>query len=552
MNNFRSLLLVGALLSSLSVIGQEENRYFAYFKHKGGDGYPYSLTSPLKFLTQRALDRRNKQTINLDSSDLPVNQDYVNALRAEGAKVFFVSKWLNGALFQASSLLETEIRQLSFVDSLRLLARGTRLLSEQEEPSDPLFFKDPKNIFGSTDMQLTMLGADLMLADSINGAGIRIAVLDNGFTGVNQYSPFRCLWEKNQIIATRDFVENSGNVFQFGSHGTSVFSIIGAFFETDSTRFQGIAPGAEFILCITEDDQGENTIEEYNWLLGAEYADSLGVDIINSSLGYRTFDLVEQNYAFSDLDGKTAVISSGAQLAARKGIVVVTSAGNTGRRSYPGNLINHPSDADSVLTVGSVDVDFTRSEFSSVGPTTDGRIKPDVSAFGNGTAIVEGNGDIMLGGGTSFSSPLIAGFAAGIWQSNPDWTSHQVIASIRNSGHKVLSPDSLVGYGVPNYSYAVNGLPKTLDIQDIFEDKVTIYPNPFSGNTLYLQINGAVKGGLMARMLDPNGKEVYNKYFPPEQVSDNMELVLDQINEGVYYLFLQSKATKKVVKLINF
>lgn len=542
---------------SFIAVAQEEaeisqvNRYFVYFTDKAGENYPYSISSPEAFLTQRAIDRRTKQSIQVNESDLPVSPSYVQGLRDAEIDVFFTSKWLNGALVNADTSLLNSVASLSFVDSIAWVADTTRLSYEQDIPDDPTSFSEPGSVGGDSDIQLMMLGADHMHADDIKGQGMLIAVLDNGFNGVNRHSPFQHLWENNQIIATKDFVQNSGNVFQFGDHGTSVFSIIGSKYESPEGNLYGIAYEADFILCITEDNQAENTIEEYNWILGAEFADSLGADVINCSLGYRSFDIEDHDYTKDDLDGETAIISIGARIAAEKGIVVATSAGNSGDDPFPRNYISPPADGKEIITVGSVNPDFTYSAFSSVGNTIDGRIKPDVSAFGSATAIVRGSGNIQRGSGTSFASPLIAGFAAGIWQANPDWTSKEVIEAIKNSGHRNHIPDSLMGWGVPNYAYAVNG-EKALKVIDILEDKVTIYPNPFQGDTLFLITNGKFKDGMNIRILDPRGSLIYNKEFGKKDIKENMELTIDSSQQGVYFLFLQIGNSQKVVKLINF
>ena len=364
-----------------------------------------------------------------------------------------------------------------------------------------------------------------------------------------RFTPFQHIWENNQLVATKDFVENSGNVFQFGSHGTAVFSTIGANFTTDTTKFFGVAYEADFILCVTEDSKAENTIEEYNWLLGAEFADSLGADVINSSVGYRLFDIDEHNYTYDDLDGQTTVNSIAAGMAAKTGMIVATSAGNDGDNNG-WNRINTPADANGILTVGSANVDFTYSPFSSIGPSKDGRTKPDVSAFGNGTLVMRGNGDIERGGGTSFASPLIAGFAACIWQVNPDKTNYDVMWAIRNSGHQSDNPDNFLGYGVPNYIYAVDV--KALNVKDIFDDKFTIFPNPFLGDTLYLLTDEGFQGDMEVKIIDPTGSTVYNKKFQQSEIKERMELSLDSSMRGVYFLSLQTDKGQKVVKLIKF
>ena len=539
------------LLSSSGFSQSQVNRYFIYFTDKASESYPYSISNPTEFLTQKAIDRRTKQDIGITDSDLPVDPSYVQGLKDAGVDVFFTSRWFNGALVNADITLLEDIELLSYVDSVAWIADTTRLTYEKDIPANPETFEPPGSVNGDSDIQLIMLGADHMHADDIKGQGMLIAVLDNGFTGVNKYTPFQHLWENDQIIATKDFVQNTGNVYQFGDHGTSVFSTIASKYESSNGNFYGIAYEADFILCITEEGGSEDRVEEYNWLLGAEFADSLGADVINCSLGYKFFDISEHDYGVDDLDGNTAVISKAARIASEKGMVIATSAGNSGDDPYPRNLISPPADADGILTVGSVNPDFSYTLFSSVGNTTDGRIKPDVAAFGNGTAIVRGSGNIQRGTGTSFASPLIAGFAAGIWQANPDWTSEEVITAIKNSGHRNHIPDSLRGWGVPNYSYAVAG-ETALKVKDILEDKVTIYPNPFNGDTLYLITEGLFDQGMNIRVIDPKGSLIFNQEFKQKEIKENMELTIDGSQQGVYFLFLQTGKNQKIVKLINF
>ncbi|NQZ78926.1 MAG: S8 family serine peptidase, partial [Ekhidna sp.] len=368
------LCLLPVILSSLA-FGQEAggsvvNRYFVYFSDKAGDSYPYKVSNPEEFLTQRSIDRKSKQNISIKVTDLPVNPEYVQQLRDTGAEVFFSSRWFNGSLIHADTNFLSQINALAFVDSVALVADTTVLSFKKQETEAPTVFDDPPSITGNSDIQLTMLGATQMHEENVKGQGMLIAVLDNGFTGVNRFSPFQHVWEDNRIVATKDFVRNSGNVFQYGDHGTSVFSIIGANYSSAEGDLIGIAPEASFILCVTEENRSEDRVEEYNWLLAAEYADSLGADVINASVGYKTFDIPSHNYSSRDLDGETAIISRAAEMASNKGMIVVTSAGNTGRRNPPGNLMGHPADARGILAVGSVEPDFTKSDFSSVGPTT--------------------------------------------------------------------------------------------------------------------------------------------------------------------------------------
>lgn len=549
-----SLLIVTLLLLGFKSLAQGEpdisqvNRYFIYFTDKTGNDYPYSISNPTEFLTQRSIDRRSKQGISIDESDLPVDPGYVQGLKDSGIEVYFTSRWLNGALVNADTTLLDALEDLSYVDSVAWIGDTTRLSSTKTPIEPPTEFTDPISVDGDSDIQLMMLGADQMHSEDIKGQGMLIAVLDNGFTGVNLYSPFQHLWENNQIVATRDFVQNSDNVFQFGSHGTSVFSIIASNYESGNDHLIGIAPEAEFILCVTEDNQAENTLEEYNWLLGAEFADSLGADVINGSLGYRLFDIPSHNYDFDDMDGETTIVSKAAGWAAEKGIIVAVSAGNEGNKSW--QRITPPADAKDILTVGSANPDFSYSTFSSVGNTADGRIKPDVSAFGSATAVVRGDGSISRGSGTSFASPLIAGFAACIRQLNPNHTVNEVITAIKNSAHQSSKPDSLLGYGVPNYAFAKDV--RVLNVNDIMTDRVTFYPNPFRGDTLFLRTNGKFKEGMSIKIMDPKGSLIFQQEYKRKEISESMELTIDGSQQGVYFLFLQIGNNEKVVKLVNF
>ena len=390
-----------------------------------------------------------------------------------------------------------------------------------------------------------------MHADGFKGQGMLIAILDNGYTGIDKHTPFKHLWDSSRIVATRDFVENSNNVFQYGDHGTAVLSIIGSRYESEEGDLIGIAPEASFILCVTEENGSEDRVEEYNWLLGAEYADSLGADVINTSLGYKTFEIPQHDYTPDQLDGATSIISIAANKAATKGMIIVTSAGNSGRRQAPSNLMSHPADAEGILTVGSVNGGFQRSSFSSIGPTADGRIKPEVAAFGSGTTVFKGRGAIERGDGTSFASPLIAGFAACMWQMHPDKTYEELISMIKQSGHQSTQPDTLLGWGVPHYAYMKAN--KKLDLDDIFAGKVLFYPYPFKEDSLILTSKGEFEDEVNIRIMDPNGSLIYNETYAEDEMKTELELSVDGSQQGVYFLFLQVGTTEqKIVKLINF
>lgn len=524
------------------------NRYVVFFSDKSGEGYPYTIDNPEAYLTDKAIARRTNQNIVIDETDLPVHPQYVDSIRNLGFELYFTSKWMNAALVQMEGSQVEPLEELGFVDSVILVAEKERLSKEQLEFQVAEEFNEPLSVSASTELQLAILQVDAMHNAGNHGEGMLIAVLDNGFRGVNENKPFEHLWADNRIVATKDFVENSGNVFRLGDHGTAVFSTIGAQYKED---FYGTAYGADFILCITEEGGSEDRIEEFNWIFGAEFADSLGVDVINASLGYRLFDIDEHSYDYEDLDGQTTYISRAAKMASDKGILVVVSAGNQGDNpSTKWRYITPPADADNILTVGSINPDFTWTPFSSLGPTSDGRIKPDVSALGLGTTIVRGSGSIGRGNGTSYSSPQMAGFAAGIWKENPDWTNLELIAAIKAAGHQAHKPDTLIGNGVPFYTYAVAG--KVLNVSDILEEKILVYPNPFKGDKLFIRSEEELNGTLQLEVLDSDGKQIFKKSIRSAKKGKTYELSLEGVQEGLYYLSLQVGKKKKIVKLVNF
>lgn len=416
----------------------------------------YSVSTPTAFLSQRAIDRRVAQNIPITSHDFPVNAWYVDSLTARGAQVWYTSRWLNGALIRnATDSLIQVLNTLPFVQS----TSRTRRISVRYPEPQPAAVAPPtartssvQTIqYGASLNQNNMLGVPTMHALNYAGQGKLIAIFDAGFPGVPTAACFDSIRQRNGIVATYDFVANNGFVYGFHPHGTNVFGTLAGYLPG---ALIGPAYGAQFILCRTEDASTEFRVEEANWLLAAEFADSIGVDIINTSLGYYTFDNPSMDYTPSDMNGNTTWITRAADMAASKGILCVASAGNNG--SDPNwRVITAPADGDSVLAVGAVTHDSLQVGFSSVGLSSTGRIKPDVTAQGESTIVALSNGAAVPSSGTSFSGPLVAGLAAGFWQANPSLTAQQVLVHLRNSGHKANAPDSLMGYGIPNFGRAM-------------------------------------------------------------------------------------------------
>jgi subtilisin family serine protease len=445
--------------------------------------------------------------------------------------VYFKSRWLNAVLVQMNPEVLSSVEALPRVERVELVAPGERLTREESLLSDSISSGEPvrKNQLANA-LQNNMIGVDRMHQDGYTGNNILIGIFDAGFTGVNRSIYFNHLFENDRILASRDFIRNSGNVFQYDDHGTGVLSTIAGY---EAFEYEGIAYNAEIILCVTEDVPSEYIIEEYNWLFAAEFADSLGVDIINTSLGYNTFDDISMNYEYDDLDGNTAVITRATDIAASKGILCVVSVGNEGNNSW--KKLVAPADADSALAVGAVNSNLTYIPFSSTGPTVDDRIKPDVVALGMGTQIVRFDGEISFGSGTSFASPLIAGLAAGLWEAFPELNNIELIDLIRRGSSQYHSPDTLLGYGIPDYGRIVSFI-TALD-EESLTSEFKVYPNPVDNNKLFVEgIGEAPVDNLKIHIHDLNGKRVFELVVPFLDPTYKLELDLTGIGKGVYIL----------------
>ncbi len=534
---------VFVFVSSLA-FGQKD-RYAVFLSDK--DKVAYSIDQPEVFLSQRAIDRRERMGIEITDMDFPVDMDYITQVKETGAEVYFSSKWFNALIVQMTESQRVSVQSLSFVDSVVFIALGERLLKTTSVPTIASTFKPPSKVNASTKTQLRLIDVDEMHKDGFNGEGVLIAVFDDGFQGVNEFEPFGSLHKENRLVATKDFITNSGNVFQFDDHGSSVLSCIAADYGDE---LRGTAPKASFILCVTEDKTDEYRIEEYNWLLAAEFADSAGVDVINGSLGYSTFSSIDSrpsmSYSLKDMDGKTTVVARAATMASDRGIVVVVSAGNEGNGSW-GHMTS-PGDVENILTIGSVNSSGVRSSFSSYGPTADGRIKPDVVALGSSATIFymsSGDGVIESGNGTSFSSPMMAGFAANLIQAYPTWSNTRVMEAIRATGNRSTVPDTLLGYGVPQYP-----LKEYNNVLATIEDEMVIYPNPFDEDIITIDFGNMVfDRTLYIQLYDMYGKELYLKEVSPKDFSSKLDLEFPDLGSAVYLLSLRSRKFKKTKQL---
>lgn len=409
------------------------------------------LHSPLKMLSQRALDRRSTQGIALDSKDVPIDESYYSQIKnVPYVTVLAKSKWLNAIHISApKSVFEEMKSQFSFISDVKFVNSGITLKRTPVYEHDKWKKITPfdKIDYGDSFDQLDLIKAQTLHDMGFTGNGVVVALLDAGFPNVDKLDAFQRLREQNKILGGYDFVERSTSFYTGMGHGTQVLSTIAAFLDNS---YIGTAPDASFYLFRTEDAEREVPLEESLWVEAAEKADSLGVDIINSSLGYSLFDNSDYNHTVRELDGNTSFVSKGAEIAASRGMVVVVSAGND--RFNLWGRIAFPADAPSVLTVGAVDLDGNIAIFSSPGPTADGRIKPDIVALGHTVVIIDDiTGKKINGYGTSFASPMIAGAIACLIQAFPNKSSIELIQSIKEGSHLYNMPDFDYGYGIPNF-----------------------------------------------------------------------------------------------------
>ncbi len=527
------LLLVFLLLLANTKIFAQINRYVVYFSDK--ESTSFDVSHPEDYLSERAIQRREKQGIAIVENDLPVNASYVTAVQSLSASVFHHSKWFNAILIEADESVIPNIENLVFVDSVSFVAPDHMLNGRKSATNKFKSAYEGKGINESpTDVQNNMLGAINMHAAGYKGEGILIAVFDVGFEGADNRSYFQHLFDGNKIVGAFDFVLNEPNVFVSHNHGRRVLFCIASQIENS---ISGTAPNANFILCRTEDIETEYRIEEYNWIFAAEYADSAGVDIINTSLGYNEFTDPSMNYTKAQMDGKTAIISKAAQIAFDKGILLVTSAGNSGNNAW--KIVSAPADVEDVLSVGAIRVDSIKSAISSFGSDLVSFTKPDVVALGSNTVVDfnDSNNSFTTSSGTSFASPLVAGLAAGVWQAFPDKTNKEILTLLRNSGHTASTPDNETGYGIPNFNRArvlILGLEENLHSEGF-----TLYPNPTNGEINLRSTPSYVR---TISIINTLGQSIYQNEL--RNKTDVLTINLNGLTSGFYILSINSGQKK--------
>jgi subtilisin family serine protease len=538
----RVFLFIVLVLGVFQGMAQETRyRYLILFKDKKNS--PFSITAPDKFLSASAINRRLKNKIEIREQDLPVNPTYIEELKAAGAQIIYPLKWVNGVLIKEKP---KNIAKIKALKSVLGLYKNMPL----DSSSDLRLETQAKNLskesavldYGNSLTQISQLGVDKMHAKGFTGKDVKITLLDDGFAQADQVGYLQNVYTEKRLLGTLVTDPGIRSVYVGGAHGTNVWSTIAA---QSPGKLIGTAFQAQFALAQTEEGNHELLVEEANWMRGAEWADSLGTDIISSSLGYSEFDNSQYNHSYADMNGKTTLVTQAAAFAASKGIVCIISAGNQGNDAW--KYITAPADADSILSVGAVDRNGLRVSFSSIGPSSDLRIKPDIAAMGLSTITGLPSGTIGSLNGTSFSAPLIAGLVAGIIQANPQKTAQEIIQGIRKSGTQSSKPDQLLGYGIPNFDRANQIVNPVLGNELPVENRFHVYPNPVAAGQKIQVSTGGINQGTLD-ILNAQGAIVQSLSF---QNTEFDFFVAPFVSGKYYFRFTHGNLVTVIPVLLN-
>ncbi|MBP6334874.1 MAG: S8 family serine peptidase [Bacteroidia bacterium] len=530
-------------------------RFFIRFTDKNNS--LFSISTPQDFLSQKAIIRRTNQNIAVVSSDLPVNSLYIDSVTAIGATILSKSKWLNGVTIECDSSILQNIIALPFVSNATQVRRMAKHIDRPEKKStvnpmpyiaSPAMMRVQGFDYGSSFNQIHLMNGEYLHDQGFSGEGMTIAVLDAGFFSVDQLAAFDSIRSSNRILGSWDFVDDEPSVYEDNSHGMSVLSCIAG---NVPGQLIGTAPRASFWLLRSEDAATEYIIEEYNWVAAAEFADSVGADLITSSLGYTTFDDSTMSHTYADMNGNTAPSSIGADIAASKGMLILTSAGNSGNNTW--YYISAPSDGDSVLSVAAVDEFGFKASFSSWGPSSDGDVKPNIAAKGAQTTVADAGGGISTSNGTSFACPVLAGSAACLWQAHPDKTNMEIFDAIQQSANYYLTPGDSLGYGIPNFIVADLLLGGTMIERPDGDELIGVYPNPFDEN-IEVKFFSGVSQQLDIEVLDGLGRLVSKQLAEINRgMMNTVKLApFSNLQQGIYFMRITTSDNQYLKKIIKY
>ncbi|SFZ94589.1 Por secretion system C-terminal sorting domain-containing protein [Flaviramulus basaltis] len=541
----KKLIFVSILFFQFCAFSQEDA--WVYLTDK--EDVASSIANPITILTQKAINRKTKHGVSIDARDVPVNESYISLLKNEsGISVLAKSKWFNavhvrGTEIDIKNLLTNPdlafIDHIDFADKSLNSSKTSKINKVKSKFHLENSFVD--FTYGDTQNQIDMINLDDLHVTDYTGEGVTIGVIDASFTNVNTMGAFQRIRDNGNLLGGYDFVNRTADVYAYDprpaniSHGTQVLSTMAGFIQNN---YVGTAPDASYYLFRTEDDGSENPVEESYWVEAAERADSLGVDIINTSLGYLDFDNSRYNYTASNMDGNTAFITKGANIAFQKGLLLVTSAGNSGASG-----VGAPADSEFVFSIGAVNSSGNYASFSSVGSAIQPSLKPDVVAQGQLPYMINANNTIVQNNGTSFSSPIMAGAVACLMQALPNKTNAEIMQLLRESASQFSTPDYQLGYGIPDFQAALNTALSINDVEEGFS--FLLYPNP-SKSLVYF------KYPLNLSEVKVTLYNIIGKQVKTLLVSKNNNVMdISLLSKGIYIARIESENSSISLKLIK-
>ena len=537
----RKLLLVLTILSIQQGVAQSQDAW-VFFADK--ENVEVSLADPILIMTQEAIDRKELHGTAIDERDVPVNENYITQIKnATGITVRSKSKWMNCVYIIGSQPNIEALLDFPFVTNVEYADKSLNLFPGAPIENKFSLEEAGQNViynYGAATNQIEMLSGDYLHELDYSGEGMIVAVLDAGFPSIDTNPGFQKMRDENRILGTYDFEARTENVDGTSSHGFVTSSDIGGFLQNE---FVGTAPQASFYFFVTEYTPSETPVEEAWWVEALERSDSLGVDVVNTSLGYRGFDNSNYDHTYEDLDGQTTFSARGANIAFDKGMILVTSAGNGGNTSFP--TVGTPGDSPGTLTVGAVNSNGIYVAFSSIGPTVDGRVKPDVMAQGSNAAVINTGGNIDFSSGTSFSSPIMAGVITCLWQSRPDVPNGHIMQIVRESANLYNNPTDQMGYGIPNFENAYLALQELGLEDDFLMSNFALYPNPVTSKINISFPEGISNGTFTIYSI------LGNKVLSTE-ISRNLNSVnMESLNSGMYIASINSNNKQISFKIIK-
>jgi hypothetical protein len=561
------------VLTCTQAVTSQYSRHIVQFKDKQNS--PFIISAPAAYLSQASINRRIRQHLPIDSTDLPVTPAYIDSLRSvAGVEVINQSKWLNQALIRTTdSAALIRIRQFSFVKNAMAIALrafpGEEVIQEKFKETisslpdrseisqrQQLLRASDTLSYGHMQPQIAIHNGQFLHNMNFTGRGMIIAVVDGGFFNYHTNPAIDSARLQNRILGTYDFVNNEISVSEDYPHGLQCLSIMAA---NIPGVMVGSAPHANYYLFRSEDSSSEFPVEEQNWVVAAETADSAGADLISSSLGYTVFQDPAFNHEYAERNGHSTIVTIGANFAVKKGMIVMNSAGNSGNDLTENKFISCPADGDSVVTVGAVDINGNIATFSSWGPNSAGQVKPDIVSVGQGTVLASNTGTPAAGNGTSYSTPNVAGLVACLWQAFPEFTNRDIISAVQKSSHLYANPDNRFGYGIPNFRKAYDQLLTERMLRTaatiLGNEWIKAFPVPFD-QTLTLLVKEVQGGKAYIQLLDASGRLVETRELTGSSGQSRLLQFNKSISlpQGIYFIRYRDgaqKATLKVIKSAN-